>query len=437
MRGKQVNKETLSEIEKRYGGIMNETQSCGHTDAAEDDRKVAERLAKIKHTLIVLSGKGGVGKSTVAVNLAMSLSMKGFKTGLLDVDIHGPSIPTLLDLKGQMPVVNVGGIEPLECWPRLKAMSIGLLLPNDDSPIIWRGPMKGNAIKQLIGDVLWGELDYLVVDCPPGTGDEPLSVAQLVSGKSSGIIVTTPQQVATVDVAKCVTFCKSLNMPVEGIIENMGTFVCPHCGKETDIFSRGGGLKLALRMNVPFLGNIPLDPEIVQSGDNGKPYVYYYPKSRTAERFEEIIAKIIARSSEQVKTAEFLKIIPENVIPKNGKQSPQNGDLTKFAVPTTGKKLCQHFGHCEAFAIMETEHGRVVSETYVDAPEHEPGLLPKWLAEKGVQRIIAGGMGSTAKGLFAERGIDVITGAQAEDPRQAVELYLKGALDTGVNTCDH
>lgn len=417
---------------------MTDTQSCGHTDTAEDDRKVAERLAKIKHTLVVLSGKGGVGKSTIAVNLAMSLSMKGFKTGLLDVDIHGPSIPTLLDLKGQLPVVNVGGIEPLECWPRLKAMSIGLLLPNDDAPIIWRGPMKGNAIKQFLGDVVWGELDYLVVDCPPGTGDEPLSVAQLLSGKSSGIIVTTPQQVATVDVAKCVTFCKSLKMPVEGIVENMGTFICPHCGKETDIFSSGGGLSLALRMNVPFLGNIPLDPEIVRSGDTGKPYVYYYPKSKTAERFEEIIEKIVARSSEQAKAPaplaqdEFLKVIPDN-----GNKSPTKGDPMKFAVPTSDRKLCQHFGHCEAFAIMEAEGGKVVSETYIDAPEHEPGLLPKWLAEKGVHCIIAGGMGSRAKGLFAERGINVITGAQAEDPRQAVELFLKGTLETGANTCDH
>lgn len=417
---------------------MKETEPCGHAETAEDEHKLHERLAKIKQTLIVLSGKGGVGKSTVAVNLAMSLSMKGFKTGLLDVDIHGPSIPTLLDLKGQIPVVNVGGIEPLECWPRLKAMSIGLLLHNDDQPIIWRGPMKGNAIKQFLGDVVWGELDYLVVDCPPGTGDEPLSVAQLLSGKSSGVIVTTPQQVATVDVAKCVTFCKSLKMPVEGIVENMGTFVCPHCGKETDIFAHGGGLQLALRMNVPFLGNIPLDPEIVQSGDAGKPYVYYYPKSKTAERFEEIVAKIIARSSEETKLAmtlppeEFLKVVPEN-----GKQSPKKGDFMKFAVPTNERKLCQHFGHCEAFAIMEAEDGRVVSETYVDAPEHEPGLLPKWLAEKGVQCIIAGGMGSRAQGLFAEIGINVVTGAQAEDPRQAVELFLKGTLETGANTCDH
>lgn len=415
---------------------MKEREPCAQTETAEDERKLRERLAKIRHTLIVLSGKGGVGKSTVAVNLAMSLSMKGFNTGLLDVDIHGPSIPTLLNLKGQKLVVNVDGIQPLECWPRLKAMSIGLFLGDDDQPIIWRGPMKGNAIKQFLQDVVWGELDYLVVDCPPGTGDEPLSVAQLLSGRSSGIIVTTPQQVATVDVAKCITFCRSLNMPVEGIVENMGTFICPHCGKETDIFSHGGGVKLGLRMNVPFLGNIPLDPEIVQSGDTGKPYMYYYPKSKTAERFEEIVAKIVeseaARAAKTPTPEEFLKVIPDD-----GKQPSPKRDIVKFAVPTTGGRLCQHFGHCEAFAIMDAEDGRVVSETYIDAPEHEPGLLPKWLAEKGVQRIIAGGMGSRAKELFAERGIEVITGAQAEDPREAVELFLKGSLETGENTCDH
>jgi ATP-binding protein involved in chromosome partitioning len=308
---------------KKCGGFMKETEPCGHGNNAEEDRHLRDRLSKIKHTLIVLSGKGGVGKSTVAVNLAMSLSMKGFKTGLLDVDIHGPSIPTLLDLKGQMPTVTAEGIQPIECWPRLKVMSIGLLIPDADQPIVWRGPMKGNAIKQFLQDVVWGELDYLVVDCPPGTGDEPLSVAQLLSGKSSGIIVTTPQQVATTDVAKCVTFCKSLKMPVEGIVENMGTFVCPHCSKETDIFSHGGGLKLALRMNVSFLGSIPLDPEVVQSGDTGKPYVYFYPKSKTAERFEEILARIVARASADEEAAmelapeEFLKVIPDN-----GKQLP-------------------------------------------------------------------------------------------------------------------
>ena len=415
-----------------------ERGSCGHAESTEDERRLQERLSKIKHTLIVLSGKGGVGKSTVAVNLAMSLSMRGFKTGLLDVDIHGPSIPTLLDLKGQMPVVNVDGIQPIECWPRLKAMSIGVLIHDDDQPIVWRGPMKGNAIKQFLQDVVWGELDYLVVDCPPGTGDEPLSVAQLLSGRSSGIIVTTPQQIATVDVAKCVSFCKSLNMPVEGIIENMGTFICPHCGKETDIFSRGGGVQLALRMNVPFLGSIPLDPEIVESGDSGKPYVYYYPRSRTAGRFEEIIAKIVGRPSEdsQPQGAGVSEKM-EGTVPGNGNGSPRDGRFVKFAVPTTGGKLCQHFGHCESFAIIEAQEGRVVSETYIDAPEHEPGLLPGWLGEKGVQCVIAGGMGSRAKGLFAERGIDVITGAQAEDPREAVELFLKGALETGENTCDH
>lgn len=283
---------------------MNEKPTCGQADTDKDKQALQDRLAKIKHALIVLSGKGGVGKSTVAVNLAASLSKKGFNTGLLDVDIHGPSIPVLLNLRGKMPSVTPDGIQPVECWPKLKVMSVGLLLGSEDQPIVWRGPMKGNAIKQLLGDVMWGDLDYLVVDCPPGTGDEPLSVAQLLSGRSSGIIVTTPQQVATTDVAKCVTFCKSLNMPVEGIVENMGTFVCPHCGKETDIFSKGGGVSLALRMNVTFLGNIPLDPEIVESGDAGKPYVYYYPGSRTAERFEEIIAKVAGTHGNSVAPGE-------------------------------------------------------------------------------------------------------------------------------------
>jgi Mrp family chromosome partitioning ATPase len=271
---------------------MSEMNSCSETSTTDDERKLEERLSKIKNALVVLSGKGGVGKSTVAVNLAMSLSMRGFRTGLLDVDIHGPSIPKLLNLSGAGLTGSSDGLAPLQCYLDLKVMSMGLLLHDDDSPIIWRGPLKGTAIRQLFRDVAWGDLDYLVVDCPPGTGDEPLSVAQILKGKSEGVIVTTPQEVATVDVAKCITFCNQLGMPIAGIVENMSGFVCPKCGEEVHIFSSGGGQRLAERHMVPFLGKIAIDPAIVKSGDEGLPYVYTYPETVTAQRFQEIIQKI-------------------------------------------------------------------------------------------------------------------------------------------------
>jgi Mrp family chromosome partitioning ATPase/predicted Fe-Mo cluster-binding NifX family protein len=407
---------------------MNNTDGCSHDHCVEDEGKLKERLAKIGHTLIVLSGKGGVGKSTVAVNLALSLALRGFRTGLLDVDLHGPSVPKLLNLSGLMLSGSDKGIKPVEYSPNLKVVSMGLLLANDDEAVIWRGPLKYSAIKQFLEDVDWGELDYLVVDCPPGTGDEPLSVAQLLQGASSGVIVTTPQAVATVDVAKCITFCKQLSLPVAGIVENMSGFVCPDCGKEIDIFSHGGGEQLATKHGMPFLGKIPLDPDIVKSGDEGRPYVYHYAKTPTAARFEEIIGRIMeGRPAPKEKN----KAIDE---PVNG----EKGDHMKFAVPTSERKLCQHFGHCESFALIEADDaGKILTETYVDAPVHEPGLLPKWLAEKQVNCVLAGGMGASARNLFAEKGIKVVTGAQAVYPREIVEQYLKGTLQTGANTCDH
>jgi len=274
---------------------MNET--CEQSNAVPDDGALKQQLKSIDQTLIVLSGKGGVGKSTVAVNVALSLALQGFRTGLLDIDIHGPSVPKLLNISSRRLGALDGKIVPMESYLGLKVMSMGFLLDQDDQPVIWRGPLKYNVIKEFLQNVAWGELDYLVVDCPPGTGDEPLSIAQMLKEKASAIIVTTPQQVATVDVAKCITFCNQLDLPIAGIIENMSGFVCPHCGKEVDVFSHGGGEKLASHYNVPFLGKIPLDPEIVKSGDEGQPYVYFYAKTKTAERFAEMVETMVRQKS--------------------------------------------------------------------------------------------------------------------------------------------
>lgn len=246
----------------------------------------------LKHTIVVMSGKGGVGKSTVSVNLAVSLALKGKKVGLLDVDIHGPSIPTMLHLQNEHVMSNGEKLFPVE-KAGVKVISVGLLLENPDDAIIWRGPMKIGAIGQFINDVDWGELDYLIVDAPPGTGDEPLSVFQTITGKASAIIVTTPQEVSAADVRKSLNFCKVVNVKVEGIIENMSGFVCPCCKTLTPIFSTGGGEKLAKEFNVPFLGKIPIEPEIGQSCDKGEVFAFTNAKSETGKIFADIADKII------------------------------------------------------------------------------------------------------------------------------------------------
>jgi len=262
-----------------------------------------------------------------------------------------------------------------------------------------------------------------VVDCPPGTGDEPLSVAQMLdTATSSAIVVTTPQQMATIDVEKSITFCRQLSLPISGIIENMSGFVCPHCNKATDIFATGGGQELASRFGISLLGKIPLDPDIVSSADSERPYLQSFSTTETAARFDHITEQLQVMHMQTVQQDQF-----------NEKQE----NTMRFAVPTNDRVLCAHFGHCAEFAIIDVENNAIVSEEYIVPPPHEPGLLPGWLHERGVNQIIAGGMGQRAQQLFAAKDVKVITGAMGECPREVVENYLKGTLVTGANTCDH
>jgi ATP-binding protein involved in chromosome partitioning len=257
-----------------------------------EDIELYKHLAKIKHKLVVMSGKGGVGKSTVAANLAMALAMRGYETGVLDADITGPNIPKMLGVEDAPLTGTDKELNPVEVVPHLKVMSMAFLISSKDAPVVWRGPMKMGAIRQFITDVNWGNLDYLIVDLPPGTGDEPLSIAQLIPEADGAIIVTTPQEVALLDIRKSVSFARALDMPVIGIIENMSGLKCPHCGEEIDLFKVGGGKRTAEEMGVPFLGRVPIDPEIVPSGDDGAPIVLSKPTSAGAKAFEEIVEKV-------------------------------------------------------------------------------------------------------------------------------------------------
>jgi ATP-binding protein involved in chromosome partitioning len=273
------------------------TRKKDENDQDFADRQALEsRLCRIRHKVVVLSGKGGVGKSTVAVNIAVALLMAGKRVGLLDVDIHGPSIPTMLGLEGETLQGGADGLLPIDA-EGIKVMSIGFLLPDPDQAVIWRGPLKMGAIKQFLKDVAWGDLDYLIIDSPPGTGDEPLSICQLIGNLDGMVVVTTPQKVAGVDVRKSITFCHQLGVPVLGVVENMSGFACPKCGEISAVFSSGGGKRIATDMNVPFLGSIPIDPVITESCDNGRPFVRHNATSSTAKIMRKIIRPLLALDS--------------------------------------------------------------------------------------------------------------------------------------------
>jgi len=256
-------------------------------------QQIRQRMSQINNKILILSGKGGVGKSTVSVNLAISLALAGKKVGLLDIDIHGPSIPKVLNLEEARIGSDGQNILPVEMTNNLKVMSIGFLLQGKDLAVIWRGPRKYHMIKQFLKDVQWGNLDYLIIDSPPGTGDEPLSIIQLLENCTGAIIVTTPQEVALSDVRKGITFCRNLNVNILGVIENMSGFICPKCGHKTDIFKSGGGEKMAEEMGVPFLGRIPIDPAIVEACDSGRPYIQEYKDSQAALAFKQSVLQFM------------------------------------------------------------------------------------------------------------------------------------------------
>ena len=293
--------------EKEGQGQENSCSSCSQGDCAssggetnEMDREamerqaVARRMDRIRHKILVLSGKGGVGKSTVAVNIAACLALEGKKVGIMDTDIHGPSIPKLLNVNAVPEQTGEGGIQPATAFEGIKVMSVGFFLPNNDDAVIWRGPMKYGVIRQFLTDVEWGDLDYLIVDSPPGTGDEPLSVAQLIGAVDGAVLVTTPQDVSVDDVRRSVNFCRKLDMPILGVVENMSGFVCPHCSERSDIFKEGGGVAMADQMKAPFLGAIPIDPAVVRACDEGVPFIKHCAGGATADAFQHVIQPLLA-----------------------------------------------------------------------------------------------------------------------------------------------
>ncbi|MFO8006451.1 MAG: Mrp/NBP35 family ATP-binding protein [Candidatus Brocadiia bacterium] len=275
---------------------MTQEESAGaarNEQLQQQQRRLRERMSQVDNTVVVLSGKGGVGKSTVAANLAVALSRRGLRVGLLDADMHGPSVPKLLDLEQQQVHSDGQSIVPALYSPELSVMSIAFLVSERDEAVIWRGPLKMNVLRQLLADVDWGELDFLVVDLPPGTGDEPLSICQLIPDATGALVVTTPQELAVSDVRKCITFCRRLELPVLGVIENMSGLTCPHCGEHIELFGQGGGRAMAEQMGVPFLGSVPVDTSVVGASDRGRPFVEHAPEGPAGRAFLAAVQPVV------------------------------------------------------------------------------------------------------------------------------------------------
>lgn len=265
------------------GSCASKSEGCGsgpsqadvQAHIAQQENEIKTSLGKIKNKILVMSGKGGVGKSTVSANLALGLANRGYKVGLMDVDLHGPDICRMLNLDEKLRDTKLkdGELIPLmRVGENLKVISLEYMMEDRDDPIIWRGPLKIQAIRQFIADMDWGELDYLVIDAPPGTGDEPLTIADTIKD-AQALIVTTPQNVALADVRKSINFCKHVKMQIVGLVENMSGLVCPHCKNVVEVFKSGGGEQTAKDFNINFLGKIPIDPMVVIGGDDGNPYL--------------------------------------------------------------------------------------------------------------------------------------------------------------------
>jgi Mrp family chromosome partitioning ATPase len=278
----------MTQIHESVGAAQKQSKAKKDRDAS-----VRRSLQKIKNKFIVLSGKGGVGKTSVSVNLAIALAAKGYNVGIMDVDLHGPDVPRMLGLKGMLDLNENRKLNPMAYSENLKAVSIESLSARKDDAIIWRGPLKNKAIQQFISEVEWGELDYLIIDSPPGTGDEPLTVAQTIAD-AKAIIVTTPQEVSLADVRKSISFCNVVNMEIFGLIENMSGFSCPHCSEKIDLFGSGGGEKTARTAGIKFLGRIPFDLDVVACGDSGTSFQNKNKNSMVTKAFADITEIISA-----------------------------------------------------------------------------------------------------------------------------------------------
>lgn len=389
----------------------NNCGSCGE-DCADrkeekhDFRAALNALSHVKKVIGVVSGKGGVGKSSVSAMLAVTMQRLGYKIGILDADVTGPSIPKAFGIRGKAEGSELG-LYPKRSKTGIEIMSVNLLLENDTDPVIWRGPILGNTVKQFWTDVIWGDLDYLFIDMPPGTGDVPLTVFQSIPVDGI-VIVTSPQELVSMIVSKAVKMAEMMKIPVLGLVENMSYFRCPDNGKDYKIFGESHIDEIAGKHGLQVLAKLPIDPKISAACDAGMIELF---DGNWFDAFGEKLAGQINPFNESEEKSMF-----------------------RIAVAAEGKKVTEHFGHCVNFMLFDVENNQITKEESVDNPGHKPGFLPNFLADRGVKVIISGGMGQGAVDIFNERDVEVVTGASG-DVRTAAERYLKGELKSTGSVC--
>ncbi|MGI5902323.1 MAG: iron-sulfur cluster carrier protein MrpORP [Desulfitobacteriia bacterium] len=385
-------------------------KTCASDHSAKDFTFPNNERNKIKKVIGIMSGKGGVGKSLVTSLMAVAMNKRGYETAILDADITGPSIPKAFGVT-KMLGGSEEGMLPARSKRGLQIMSINLLLENETDPVIWRGPILSGVIKQFWSDVVWGEVDFMFIDMPPGTGDVPLTVFQSI--KLDGlVIVASPQELVSMIVAKAVKMARQMQIPILGLVENMAYFQCPQCGGKYNIFGESALEEVAAQYQLRVLARLPIDPKISEACDKGQ--IEFYEEdwlANAADILEGLAGKKVKR---------FIK--------------GGNSEM-KIAVASDGEMVAEHFGHCEEFNIFETGNGQVLKNETIPNPGHRPGFLPNFLNDMGVKVVISGGMGGGAIDIFNEKGIEVITGVTGK-AKTAVEEYLQGNLKSSGSVCN-
>ncbi len=398
---------------------MSETcdQNCGSCSEDCTDRKVNKKdfseksheLSDIKKVIGVVSGKGGVGKSLVTSMLAVTMNKKGYNTAILDSDITGPSIPKAFGIREKATGSDLG-LFPCKSSTGISIMSINLLLDNDTDPVVWRGPIISNTVKQFWTDIIWNDVDYMFIDMPPGTGDVPLTVFQSIPVDGI-IIVTSPQELVSMIVSKAVKMAEMMKIPIIGIIENMSYFKCPDNNKDYLIFGESHIEEIALKHNLKVLAKMPIDPKIAAACDSGSIELY---GGNWLDSVGEVLENLGGNKLEIEKM--------------------EDNKMKKIAVASENGKVTEHFGHCKSFVIFDIENNLIVKTETVANPGHRPGFLPNFLNELGVKVIVSGGMGGGAVEIFTEHGIEIVVGASG-DAKEAVEAFLSGELKSTGAVC--
>jgi Mrp family chromosome partitioning ATPase/predicted Fe-Mo cluster-binding NifX family protein len=405
-------------------GSCSQSQSC--SEAPVDFSEKPHDLSQIKKVIGVVSGKGGVGKSLVTSLLAVAMRKLGYKTAILDADVTGPSIPKAFGITEKLSVAE-SGVFPSKSKSGISVVSINLLLHNDTDPVVWRGPILANTVKQFWKDVIWGDLDFLFVDMPPGTGDVPLTVFQSLP-LNGIVVVTSPQELVSMIVGKAVNMANMMRIPILGLVENMSYFECPDNGKKYHLFGESRVEETAKRHKIPLLGRLPIDPRFSKACDHGSIEAVETDALKAATGLLESLLDTPAKSQEESQS-------PCATLCGLG-ANPQKEPSLLIALPCKGTQIEEHFGHCENFRIFTVENGTITKEESIPNPGHKPGFLPNFLADRGVKIMIASGMGGGAIDIFEERKVKVVLGATGE-ARAAVEAYLQGQLESTGSACEH